>query len=131
MADYSALMDLEKKPANQQTGKLVNQQAVKPVKQKAGKPESQKAGLPAKTFVKPANQQTGKRALFQKVTYHLCPEAVDAIEDAKRLLKRRYGRKTTLEEIAEVSILTTYEDLLKNQQASKLVNHLSRNPESQ
>ncbi len=103
------------KPANQQTGKPDYQQTSLPVKQQA---------------VKPANQLSPKRSSFQKVTYHLSPEAIDAIEDAKRILRREYDSKTTLEEIAEIAILEAYNDLIKNQQTSKLVNQITSKPES-
>ena len=64
--------------------------------------------------------QVGNRAGYPKATYRLSPEALEAIDDAKRVLRRRYQAKVTLEEIAEEAILAAYRDLLENQDASLL-----------
>lgn len=65
---------------------------------------------------------TTNRASYQKATYRLSPEALEAIEDAKRILRRQHSIKVNLEEIAEEAILAAYRDLEKNKQASNLVN---------
>lgn len=76
----------------------------------------------------PENQQTSSRSQYIKVTYRLRPAAVDAIEDAKRILRRQYNLKALLEEIAEESILAAYRDLLENQESSNLARQLARKP---
>ncbi|MDQ5853615.1 MAG: hypothetical protein M3380_16400 [Chloroflexota bacterium] len=73
----------------------------------------------------PESQQSGNRTDYTKATYRLSPEALEAIDDAKRVLRRRYQVKVTLEEIAEEAILAVYQDLLDNQQSSMLVNKFS------
>lgn len=70
----------------------------------------------------PGSQQSGNRTDYAKATYRLSSEALEAIDDAKRVLRRRYQVKVTLEEIAEEAILAVYQDLLDNQQSSILVN---------
>ena len=107
---------LSRIPESQNTGNTENQ--------KDGKPESQNTG-------KMANQKTVKRATYPKITYRICPEALNAIEDTKHILKREYQIKANLEEIAEEAIIKAYHDLLENQKASNLVIQLSRKPESQ
>jgi hypothetical protein len=84
----------------------------------------------------PANQQTGKPQVAtnttstEKVTYRFHSEGKYAVEDMKTILSRQHGIKASLEEIAEESILLAYEDLLANQQSSKLANRLARTPEN-
>src|SRR3954467_7910280 len=101
-----------------------------PAFQKSSIPDIQKAG-------NPEIQQFGKKtASFnttptEKVTYRFHPEGKYAIEDMKALLARKHSIKASLEEIAEASILTAYEDLLENQISSKLANRLSRTPANQ
>lgn len=90
--------------------------------QEAGNPEIQKS-------IFQESQQASKRADYTKVTYRLSPEAIDAIEQAKRELRRRHHVKATLEEIAEEAILAAYQDLLENQESSNLANKFSRKPE--
>ncbi len=68
----------------------------------------------------PDAPQVGNRAGYPKATYRLSPEALEAIDDAKRVLRRRYQAKVTLEEIAEEAILAAYRDLLENQDTSFL-----------
>ncbi len=81
--------------------------------QNASMPESWNSNLPDVP-------QVGNRAGYPKATYRLSPEALEAIDDAKRVLRRRYQAKVTLEEIAEEAILAAYRDLLENQNASLL-----------
>ena len=76
----------------------------------------------------PENQPTGHRSQYIKVTYRLSPAAVDAIEDAKRILRRQYNLKALLEEIAEEAIIVAYRDLLENQQSSNLAGQIARKP---
>jgi len=73
----------------------------------------------------PESQQAGNRTNYTKATYRLSSEALEAIDDAKRILRRRYQAKVTLEEIAEEAILAAYQDLLENQQSSMLANKFS------
>lgn len=71
------------------------------------------------------------RAAYTKATYRLSTEALEGIDEAKRILRRNYGIKVTLEEIAEEAILMSLRDLNKNQQASILVNKFSGNQDNQ
>ena len=64
------------------------------------------------------------------MTYRFHPEGKYAVEDMKTILSRKHGIKASLEEIAEESILLAYEDLLANQQSSKLASRLARTPEN-
>ena len=85
--------------------------------------ESQEAGMPDDQHAAmPENQHTGNRASYPKATYRLSPEALEAIDEAKRILRRRHNIKVSLEEIAEEAILAAYNDLQENQQASMLAN---------
>ncbi len=92
--------------------------------------ESQNSG-------KPAIQHTGKTTVptnktsTEKVTYRFHAEGKYAVEDMKTILARKHGIKASLEEIAEECILLAYDDLLANQQSSKLANRLARTPENQ
>jgi hypothetical protein len=87
---------------------LANQQSSTSVQRHSGDPESQQA-IDSPTT---------------KVSYRIRPEAVDAVEDMRRVLSRQYRIKASREKIAEAAILAAYEDLLDNQHASKLVNQL-------
>ena len=117
-----------------------------PKSQNAGKPASQHSRLPAnqnssklanQTSGTPANQQSGKTTLpdhvtaTEKVTYRFHAEGKYAVEDMKTILARKHGIKASLEEVAEASILLAYEDLLANQNASKLASRLARTPANQ
>jgi hypothetical protein len=90
----------------------------------AQKPAIQKTRIPE-------NKKFSKREFYTKATYRLCDEALDAVEDAKRVLKREYKVKVNLEEIVETAILETYKDLLENKGKSLLVSKYSGNPETQ
>jgi hypothetical protein len=79
----------------------------------------------------PEIQNHTKREFYTKGTYRLCDEALDAIEDAKRILKRQYGLKVNIEEIVEAAILDAYDDLNKNKEQSHLVKKHSGIPELQ
>jgi hypothetical protein len=77
---------------------------------------------------KSANAETQRAALrktYDKTSYRLCPEAFDAIEIAKRLLRREYEIKASLEDIAEIALIIVREDLEKNGDQSELVKRLS------
>src|ERR1035437_8182189 len=65
--------------------------------QETGKPGNQQTSMPE-------SQNTGSRAEYTKVTYRLSPEAIDAINEVKRVLRREYKIKASLEEIAEEEI---------------------------
>jgi hypothetical protein len=60
-----------------------------------------------------------------KVSYRVSSDAVDAVEDIRRMLARLYRIKVSREKIAEAAILAAYEDILENQHASKLVSQLA------
>src|SRR3712207_69065 len=98
----------------QNTGKLENQNASNPVIQQTGKTKVPLNIIPT-----------------EKVTYRFHAEGKYAVEDMRALLARKHGIKASLEEIAETSILIAYEELLENQNASKLASRLSRAPENQ
>ena len=122
----------------QRPEKLENQQSRMPAIQNASKLEIKNAGNPENQNVgKPAIQQTGKpkslanQVPTEKVSYRFHAEGKYAIEDMKMILARKHGIKASLEEIAEECILLAYDDLLENQNASKLANRLARTPESQ
>jgi hypothetical protein len=132
---FAKLMSSSPTPAEQ---KPVQQNASMPATQHSGSLESQQSGKPAtQTSGKLANQQTGKTRVSthvtatQKVRYRFHAEGKYAVEDMKTILERKHGIKASLEEIAEEAILLAYEDLLENQNASKLANRLSRLPENQ
>ena len=103
---------------------LESQHSNVPESQKASISERQNAGTPALL-------QDGNRALYRKATYRLSSDALDAIDEAKRLLWRQYRLRVSREEIAEGAILAAYHDLLENQNASTLVHQLSSKPENQ
>jgi hypothetical protein len=48
----------------------------------------------------------------------------------KTVLARKHGIKASLEQIAEACILLAYDDLLENQNSSKLASWLARPPEN-
>ena len=91
--------------------------------------ESQDAGMPGQQHAGlPEIQTNGSRTHYPKATYRLSPEALDAIDDAKRVLRRQHNIKASLEEIAEEAILAAYRDLLENQLASMLANRFASKP---
>jgi hypothetical protein len=100
---------------------LENQQTGVQAFQLSSMPEFQQDSIPV-------SQIPGSRAGFPKVTYRLNPDAVDAIEDAKRILRRQFGIKASLEEIAEAAIMAAHQDLLENQLSSNLANKLAGKP---
>src|SRR5689334_8923430 len=51
------------------------------------------------------------RASYPKGTYRLSPEALEAIEDIKRLIRRQYKGKILLEEVVEEAVIAAYHDL--------------------
>jgi hypothetical protein len=129
----TSLKPEEKDAEKESTGKSQN----------AGIPASQQSSIPAnKTSSKLASQISGKQDVQQtgntevgahvtateKVTYRFHAQGKYAVEDIKTILVRKHGIKASLEEIAEESILIAYEDLLENQNASKLAHRLSRMP---
>jgi hypothetical protein len=108
------------------------QKASKSKSQHASMPENQHAEVPAfQPASMPDSEPNGNRTHYPKATYRLSPEAIEAIDEAKRILRRHHQVKASLEEIAEEAILAAYRDLLENQHASFLVNKLSRKPANQ
>lgn len=56
-----------------------------------------------------------------KVTYRFQPEAVEAVEDIRRILRRQHGiRKVNREDIAQAAVLEALHDLEKNGRSSFL-----------
>ena len=88
--------------------------AKSPVIQQTGKPKSRANPVPT-----------------EKVSYRFHAAGKYAIEDMKMILARKHGIKASLEEIAEACILLAYDDLLENQNASKLASRLARTRENQ
>ena len=84
---------------------------------------------------KPATQKAIRSSdAYTKVTYRLSNEAVQATEDMKALLKRRYGfKRVNLEEIVEEALLAAQRDLEEHQEQGFLVQQLKqhKNPVSQ
>jgi hypothetical protein len=111
-----------RKPEPQKSRTPVNSISRNPDSQNIGNPEPQETGIPE-------NQNYMKREFFTKGTYRLCDEALDAIGDAKKVLRRQYGVKVNMEEIVEAAILDAYRDLVKNNEKSNLVQRYSGNPE--
>ena len=135
---FSKLMSSTLPHQEQRPEKLENQQSRMPDIQNASKLEiknSRKTEI--QNVGKPVIQQTGNpksRANpvpTEKVSYRFHAAGKYAIEDMKMILARRHGIKASLEEIAEACILLAYDDLLENQNASKLASRLARTPENQ
>jgi len=94
------------------------QEAGSPESQNAGNPAIQTSGMPvSQTSGEPEPQKAGGRMSYPKATYRLRPETLDAIEEAKRLLRRTYKLRVSLEDIAEEAILAAHRDLLERQHA--------------
>jgi CCR4-NOT transcriptional regulation complex NOT5 subunit len=84
-----------------------------------------------KTSRIPVIRVVPKREFYQKATYRLSDESLDALEDAKKILKRNYGLKVNLEEIVETAILHAFENLNDKKEKSLLVSKYSGNQEKQ
>lgn len=135
---FSKLMSSTLPHQEQRPEKLESQQTRMPANQNTGKPEIKNSGMPTNQNAgNLANQQTGKskplanQVPTEKVSYRFHAEGKYAVEDMKLILARKHGIKASLEEIAEACILLAYDDLLENQNASKLANRLARTPENQ
>ncbi len=84
--------------------------------------DDQEAGMPENMLASTAEQEdVENRARYPKATYRLSPETLEAIDDAKRTLRRQYNIKVSLEEIAEQAIQAVCLDLQESQDASLLV----------
>ena len=111
---------------------LASQDAATPEIQDSSMPANQQSGtISSRELEASPAQHADRRDSYTKVTYRISTQALDAIEDAKRLLRRQYGVKVSLEDIAEQAILAAYADLLENQHASTLVSQLAGNPARQ
>jgi hypothetical protein len=86
---------------------------------------TQQAGNPASESTPASVAQQDNNRVTTKVSYRVSPEAVDAVDDIKRMLARQYRVKVSRERIAEAAILAAYEDMLENRHASKLVSQLA------
>ena len=117
---------------SQNSGNPENKKARQPDPKKTSIPESQNSGFPdnQKTRIQEIQNVT-KREFYAKVTYRICDEAVDALEDAKKHLKRQYKLKVNMEEIVETAIIEIYKDLTQQGKKSVLVSKYSGNPEDQ
>lgn len=103
--------------ANQLSGNAESQHGARPATQTFGLPDSE------------SGSERANRTLYEKVTYRISPEAVEAIDEIKRLMKRIHGIKVTREEIAEAAFLEALRDFQENQERSFLAGRLSRKPE--
>ena len=138
--DYSPLFQTKKPapevqnefpaPNSAKNQRNVNhQQSSMPESQNAGIPEKQQSSMPV--FQHAGNLDTQKHTTAtEKVTFRFHPAGKYAIEDIKTTLARKQGIKASFELIAEEAILIVYEDLLENQNASKLAMRLSSMPEN-
>jgi hypothetical protein len=111
-------------PEIQKTRKPDIKQTSLPEFLNSGFPDNQKARIQE-------IQNVTKREFYTKVTYRICDEAVDALEDAKKHLKRQYKLKVNMEEIVETAIIELYKDLTQQGEKSVLVSKYSGNPEDQ
>ena len=60
-----------------------------------------------------ADEASGKERV--KVTYRFKPDAVEAVEDIRRILRREHGvRKVNREDIAQAAVLEALRDLEEN-----------------
>src|SRR5215213_10583306 len=99
--------------------------------EKSSFPENKKTRTPeTQTSRTPENQNIAKREFYTKVTYRICDEAVDALGDAKSILKRQYKLKVNMEEIVETAIIEAFKDLTQKGEKSALVSIYSGNPEN-
>ena len=117
---------------SQNSGNPENKKTSLPVSQKTSIPEVKISGnqenhIPRNLEV----QNATKREYYTKVTYRICDKAVDALEDAKKHLKRQYKLKVNMEEIVETAIIEIYKDLPQKGEKSVLVSKYSGNPENQ
>ncbi len=76
-------------------------------------------------------QEGINRAQYEKVTYRISPDAVEAIDEIKRIMRRHHGIKVTREEIAEVAILHALKECQENQKDGIVISWLSGKPENQ
>jgi hypothetical protein len=121
--------EIENKSEKKERLKINQQNASKPENQNAGVPSNQQSSMPA--LQNSGNLEIQhKMTATEKVTFRFHPEGKYAIEDIKTLLTRKVGIKASYELIAEEAILIAYEDLLENQNASKLAKRLSSKPEN-
>ena len=77
--------------------------------------------LPTNVSIDPAD-----RATYTKSTYRLRTEALNALDDMKRVLKRQYGIKVNLELLVEEAILESYRDLREHGEESAVLIKLER-----
>ncbi len=97
-----------REPASQ-TGSL-------PVEQISGMEERQKSGTP----------ELPVPSSLTKIGYRISTEAIDAVDEMYRVLRRRHGIKgVTRQRIVEQVILAANDDLTKNGAASDLARKLS------
>ena len=119
-------------PESQSSGIPEYQTSGKPVRQSTKKPARRDSGGLG-TQTKPQQQSDSRpdRSAYTKVTYRISPDAAEAMDDARRALRRVHNIKATLEEIAEAAILTACKELEQNKESSILVSRLSGKPEYQ
>jgi hypothetical protein len=75
--------------------------------------------------VETADDDSAKERI--KVTYRFKADAVEAVEDIRRILRREHGvRKVNREDIAQAAVLEALRDLEENGAASFLVRHFAK-----
>jgi hypothetical protein len=101
-----------------------------PENKKSGNQENKKSKrAPSPSLPDAASLSPDERASYRKCTYRIRPESLDALEDIRQVLRRRYGTRINLEVIVEEAILLAYQDLEEKGDESFLANRISRNPE--
>jgi hypothetical protein len=79
--------------------------------------------------VKALEQSTAEPQERVKVTYRFLPEAVEAVEDIRRILRRQYGvGKVNREDIAQAAVIEALRDLETNGAGSFLVKEFRQGP---
>jgi hypothetical protein len=101
------------------------QPAVDPSPISANAETQKSANLQKQNSANAETQRAALRKTYDKTSYRLCPEAFDAINAAKQLLKRKFGLRVSFEDIAEIALIVAQEDLEQNGDQSELVKRLS------
>lgn len=107
------------------TAEEVQSEEVLLARQQAGMPADDTTDNPAGELEVSEAPASTSRTFYPKATYRMSPDAFEAIDDAKRILRRQHGIKVSLEEIAEEAIMAAYTDLLANQKSSMLAKQLT------
>lgn len=138
--DQKLYQETGPKPENNNSSKQDFKYSGKPENKISSIQENKNSGIPeiqhssiqeSKNSSIQSPQPTAVRKFYSKATYRLSDAALDALSDAKNVLKRRYKLKVDLEEIVETAILEAYKDLTENEDKCILVSKYTGNPENQ